>query len=71
MRGRDLRAIRREAGLTQGDLRAHLKWDRNRLPAIENESITPTPEQVSAIVVGISLLLAARSAEQPAAGAKP
>lgn len=59
-RGRDLRAARVEAGLSQRELRDYLRWDRGRLPAIENERITPTPDQVSAIIAGISHLRAAR-----------
>lgn len=59
-RGRDLRAARVEAGLSQRELRDYLRWDRGRLPAIENERIVPTPEQVSAIIAGIRELCSRR-----------
>jgi hypothetical protein len=63
MRGRDLRAMRKQARISQQELRAVLEWDSRKLPWIENEEVVPTPEDLELIILKINELRQSRQAE--------
>ena len=60
MRGRDIRALRKQKKITQAELRRAIGRSGEWLVAVENEQVLPLPEDEEAIILKIHELSSAR-----------